>query len=518
MEQIMNRGNAYLLVGLLSLLSSGHVSGATLFQDDFNDGNAGGWTVVKDSGKTPAWSVISGGYNQLNEVRSFNLSFHKGSYAYYNSGFGFTDYQLMVDLTAATGESVGVMFRYRDNNNYYRFSINRNQGFAQLERKVNGTFKTLVSNGRGPAINQTRTVSVDVNGPNIFVYLDGEPLFGASDSSLSSGSIALFAAGQVKFDNVVVNTTITTPRLIISKPVSYFVETSGALSVGAIATQVPSGGGVRFALDNQRTVTDLTQPYSGSFSNVPAGDHTVGAVIVDGSKQPLADPSAADTNVVVGVRGRFFIGLGDSITNGVGDDIAGDDESSDERNASRGYTPLLNNLLTASLGLPITVVNEGFSGTEAGKGGASGLSRLGSTKTRHPESKYWLILFGTNDSGISVPSGKGLQPGNSGYAGSFKDSMQKIISNLKNSGKVPVLAKVPFIANAPASRDQLIQDYNIVIEELVTANNLAVTPPDFYNYFKQHPSELADDKHPNGIGYQSMADLWFDALIGSGLF
>ncbi len=81
-----------------------------------------------------------------------------------------------------------------------------------------------------------------------------------------------------------------------------------------------------------------------------------------------------------------------------------------------------------------------------------------------------------------------------------------------------MLAKVPFIRNAPSVRDELVRDYNIVIDELVVENNLPVTAPDFYTYFKQHPSELSDDVHPNGKGCQAMASLWFDGLIASGLF
>jgi lysophospholipase L1-like esterase len=104
-----------------------------------------------------------------------------------------------------------------------------------------------------------------------------------------------------------------------------------------------------------------------------------------------------------------------------------------------------------------------------------------------------------------VPSGKGLLPGDAGYSGSFKDSMQRIITNLKQAKKIPLLAKVPFVVNASASRDQLIRDYIVVIDELVATNNIRVTPPDFYAYLKQNPGQLPDTVHPNGEGYQAIA-------------
>ena len=50
------------------------------------------------------------------------------------------------------------------------------------------------------------------------------------------------------------------------------------------------------------------------------------------------------------------------------------------------------------------------------------------------------------------------------------------------------------------------------IDELKIANGLQVIPPDFYAWFNSRPDQLADGLHPNGTGYQSMANLWFNAL------
>ncbi|MFO0752912.1 MAG: hypothetical protein U0411_06260 [Thermodesulfovibrionales bacterium] len=63
-----------------------------------------------------------------------------------------------------------------------------------------------------------------------------------------------------------------------------------------------------------------------------------------------------------------------------------------------------------------------------------------------------------------------------------------------------------------AARNVLIRDYNKVIDELVKANKLTMPGPDMYSYFSAHPEEFSDTTHPDGIGYQSMADLWYNAL------
>jgi hypothetical protein len=103
--------------------------------------------------------------------------------------------------------------------------------------------------------------------------------------------------------------------------------------------------------------------------------------------------------------------------------------------------------------------------------------------------------------------------------------MQRIIDAVVISGKMPVLSKVP-IALGPCStcapfsdpesapRNALIRDYNIVIDSLAEENGLGTAPidPDFYSYFSANQDEFADNLHPDGFGYQSMADLWFNAL------
>jgi lysophospholipase L1-like esterase len=61
--------------------------------------------------------------------------------------------------------------------------------------------------------------------------------------------------------------------------------------------------------------------------------------------------------------------------------------------------------------------------------------------------------------------------------------------------------------------DPRIQQYNQVINELMVTNNLTVTPPDFYTFFKANPNLLPDGLHPNGVGYQSMSPLWYNSLV-----
>jgi lysophospholipase L1-like esterase len=219
----------------------------------------------------------------------------------------------------------------------------------------------------------------------------------------------------------------------------------------------------------------------------------------------------------------YYVALGDSITLGLGEEGS--------------YPRILSDMLTHAKGHPVFVANEGRGGEKS----AGGAYRIQRVIDKHPKAQYFLIQYGTNDSlGVipltnnvklmlnmqkefnrktkeASPSGLGLNPGDMGYIGSFKYNMQRIIDAILAAGKKPILAKVPIVMEYRSDmnktpRNLLIQEYNQVIERLVSKNKITVTPPDFYNYFKENKDQFYDRIHPNEKGYQSMATLWFNAL------
>src|SRR5262249_37658233 len=233
--------------------------------------------------------------------------------------------------------------------------------------------------------------------------------------------------------------------------------------------------------------------------------------------------------------GDYYVAMGDSISEGLGDNITSDDISNDGRNGPNlaitncacgggGYEPILNNLLTAQKGRPQTVVNESVGGSTS----SNGVNIINTTLARNPVAQMFLVQYGTNDAnpqGTVVPSGLNLNPGDPGYADSFKDHLQQIINAVNAAGRRIALAKppmalsdcancTPFPDPSTALKNVMIQQYNQVIDQLVSnpANNISVLPPDFYTFFSNNQSQYADLLHPNGVGYQSMANIWAQAL------
>jgi lysophospholipase L1-like esterase len=257
-------------------------------------------------------------------------------------------------------------------------------------------------------------------------------------------------------------------------------------------TGVTKTTGTKIAgVTSPRIVTPLTNGTTWYF--------VVTAVNADGESVESSQVSALPTAIPL----VEYIAVGDSITLGQGDNNPVD---------GIGYEPILSNLITTRKGYPITLANEGVGGTSSADGAAS----ISSTLSKYPSAIYYLVMYGTNDAyilGPPVPSGKGLHSGDPGYSGSYKHNMKTIISAIKSYGKIPCLAKVPYTANSIIV-DSSIQDYNQVINELVVEDGILVTPPNFYTHFLDHPEEYtADGFHPNGTGYQSMANLWFNALF-----
>lgn len=225
---------------------------------------------------------------------------------------------------------------------------------------------------------------------------------------------------------------------------------------------------------------------------------------------------ATETGVLAQFFGsniQHFVGVGDSITFGFNDDVRTDDQSTDGRNNYHGYTPILNDNLSTATGGEYSIANEGYNGLDS----VEMLADFPAILARHPKAQTVLVEIGVNDSSgaFGGGAGNGLNPGDAGYDGSYKDRMQQVIDLAHGVGKSIMFASIGFVIQAPGQefRGVRIQNMNLAIGELVVSNNLK-PGPDFYNHFKNNQTLLsADGLHPTGAGYNSMADLWRNSIL-----
>jgi lysophospholipase L1-like esterase len=532
-------------------------AGTILFEDNFNDGDMAGWDIVDNCPfSLPEWSVQASVLMQTNNCFGFSSDgIAPGTYQL--SGLtlpGDIDIQVQLrsedplldpvtsnDASNLKFGTIGMIFGYQDVNNYYRFELNARNGHRKLWRVQGGTFTELVTSPQSYVGGQ-QWVNLRIIHQNgvILIFIGGTQVMAADDATYSSGKIAFFCAvnPSCSFDNLVVLAAPNDPMpgLNLSDSSSpahasgeYFVTPGNILDVAGMTTVATGIGGMEFVLDegtgDEISQADLALPYSSQFSALVPGEHTISAYLLDTSAMRLTSATETARMPHVGTGGIHLHAMGDSITFGLLDDIAGDDASIDTRNTGGGYAPVLNDYLSAYNGdSPVTVINDGNSGELT----STGAGRIGVVLARTPEVQAYLVGYGTNGSGGSMPlaSGLGLNSGVPGYAGSYKDYLQQIIDAVvlpspMGAGKLVFLAKIPpYLKNS--TRDARIQEFNLVIDELVAqlkidypSRYLTYTPPDFHSHFTANQAEISSDLlHPSGTGYQSMGRLWCAALNG----
>jgi hypothetical protein len=186
------------------------IQGLTLFSDNFSNGLAS-WTVVDDgtNDAPSAWAVINGVLVQSSNIYGGNIDGpdpNKPGTFVHAGDVLWTDYDLSGRLQSTDDDGIGVMFRYQDPQNYYRFAMDRDRGFRQVVKVSGGTATTLAQDTVPYAMNQWYTFRVSVVGSSIQVYLDGALVFDVVDASINSGKIALYSWGNQNsnFDDVTV--------------------------------------------------------------------------------------------------------------------------------------------------------------------------------------------------------------------------------------------------------------------------------------------------------------------------
>ena len=126
----------------------------------------------------------------------------------------FLNFALQVQMTIIRGPSGGLLFRSNLAGTFYAFSISTD-GTYFLERISPGSIAgkiqiTPLARGSSPAINQginqSNTLTVVAQGNTLYLYVNGQYVDSASDSTLTSGAIGVFTLGaEAAFSNLKVS-------------------------------------------------------------------------------------------------------------------------------------------------------------------------------------------------------------------------------------------------------------------------------------------------------------------------
>jgi hypothetical protein len=193
---------------------SGIESEGLPFADDFDDGDMAGWTV---GGLLGSWTVSAEeGVLRQNSNDFGGSEGVEGSYlgTYVTAGGpSWRDYDFMARVRPVDNDGFGLLFRYGDSSNYYRFLwVGDESSTGPLRRldRIKGGIQTVlkIDRGEGARYDPGRwyNLKVSLDGDVIGVYIDGVLWGEVRDGEIESGGVGLFSYAQVgvEFDDVVV--------------------------------------------------------------------------------------------------------------------------------------------------------------------------------------------------------------------------------------------------------------------------------------------------------------------------
>jgi pectate lyase len=184
----------------LPLLGHAYADGNLQVSDNFEQGEAQGWTV--DSGN---WSVVKGGdgFTYQQSGRSEGRSVKGNAF--------WTNYSVQADVYVDDfngSNRVYVAGRYTDADNFYAASLyNKKGGVLEIRKKVNGSMKTLATNNKFKLDTHTwYRVKLELSGSEIKMYVNDKLELSAKDTSLTAGAVGLVTSkASAQFDNVIVS-------------------------------------------------------------------------------------------------------------------------------------------------------------------------------------------------------------------------------------------------------------------------------------------------------------------------
>jgi hypothetical protein len=264
-----------------------------LLADDFTNGLQG-WTIV-DEGTINApskWIEGSERLMQLSRIYGPNwgaTGHRKGTYLYWNDprALSWSTYTLSVTFNNSDDNGAGVMFRYQNPSNYYKVELDSQRNFHKLFKMAGGVETTLAAESGGYVIASNYVLRVEVTNSEITVLLNGAVLFGGTitDSDLKAGTVALYSWGSqgLFFNTLRVTPPHLWPRITIQSPTNGATFNQPDPVPVAVDTYDPDGYVEEVDLFWGTTIlaTLTNAPYLFQWTNLPPGDYTLTAQIVD---------------------------------------------------------------------------------------------------------------------------------------------------------------------------------------------------------------------------------------------
>jgi len=263
--------------------------------------------------------------------------------------------------------------------------------------------------------------------------------------------------------------------------------------VPGVEVVIGAGSGVSAPGTGQAVVTGIR---AGSFQ-VQLRTGTIPLYYQPGPEIPVQVPGAASvqyplTLPIGGNKANVYLGYGDSITFG--------DGSSD----GNGYVLKLQNFLGPYFARA-EVRQRGREGDTSQEGADNARRTM-----REERAAYTLVLIGTNDWTDNVPSGCQDDASRCDTI----DNLRTILGWVKTWDSLPVLSTLtPANPAVNPGRNAWIDDINAGIRVLAQQEGAILVDANAAFKARGDVSQLFDDDvHPNDLGYEVLAEAWFDGI------
>jgi len=127
------------------------------------------------------------------------------------------DFRLNVQLSSYSDGAIGIYFRYQDQNNYYRFEVNRGLRYRRWIKVYQGNITVLAEDDFVIQKGRSYVFTVDIVEDTIRIYQDGAVVFEGIDKDIKEGTIGLYCWNNDK----AVFSDIRLDDLHKSTPVAY---------------------------------------------------------------------------------------------------------------------------------------------------------------------------------------------------------------------------------------------------------------------------------------------------------
>ena len=198
-------------------------------------------------------------------------------------------------------DAIGIVFRYQDANNYYRFSMDRERKYRRLIKKLNGNISILWEDDVAYNQNQPYAVTIEAYGRRMLGYLDNAFLFIVEDDddAIASGHVGFYCWNNVgsRFEELIVETLERDP-LVWQPAFDTLDEVQVVDSPGAVSE--PSEWGI----DEPGVLVQLSNIHV-----VDSSPHMPGTYALAGNTSwedmQISLRLSSDTDGVIGVMFRY---------------------------------------------------------------------------------------------------------------------------------------------------------------------------------------------------------------------